>query len=376
MSSLSIWFWQRLVTPHMANLAVSLASRGHKVTYIAEETLDDHRKALGWQVPELAGVTLSFARTRTDAEVLAAGAEAGSIHLTQGLRSNGNIAFAQKIIRTRGLRHFVIMETIDQSGTKGWLKQPLYAWHLFRWRRGLNGILAIGADTPEWLRRLAPNRLRIMPFAYFLKAPAPLPPKPKGKSFRFLFVGSLVPGKRVDLLLHCLRDLFEHTFSVEVVGDGPMRADLETLADEILPGRVDFRGVVPMSKVSAHIAASDCLVLPSVHDGWGAVVSEALMMGTPVICSAACGARRVVEASGAGGVFATHEPDTLRDLLASALAKAELDDFSRDALRKWAGCLNTVSGAEYLESIILAEMAGLKQCPLPPWDVKTVPSIL
>lgn len=370
MSSLSIWFWQRMVTPHMANLAVSLASRGHDVTYIAEEMLDAHRKALGWQVPELAGVKLRFAPTRSEAEVLGAEAPAGSIHLTQGFRSNGTINFAQKVIRARGLRHFVIMETVDQRGAVGLLKPVLYAWHLLRWRRGLNGVLAIGAGTPEWLRRLALGRLRILPFAYFLKAPAPQPPKQKGKAFRFLFIGSLVPLKRVDLLLHCLRDLSEHAFDVEMVGDGAMRAELEILANEVLPGRVAFRGVVPMSKVSAHIAASDCLVLPSVHDGWGAVVSEALMMGTPVICSSACGARGVVEASGAGGVFATHEPDTFRDLLASALAKTESVELNRDALRTWARCLNTEAGAAYLENIILAELADLNLFPIPPWQPK------
>lgn len=359
-----------MVTPHMANLAVSLASRGHEVTYIAEETLDDHRKALGWQVPELTGVTLRFAPTQNAAEALAAEAIAGSIHLTQGFRSNGTIAFAQKAIRARELRHFIIMETVDQRGAVGLLKPGLYAWHLFRWRHSLNGVLAIGADTPEWLQRLAPSGLRILPFAYFLKSPARQSPKLEGKDCRFLFVGSLISRKRVDLLLHCLRDLSEQSFDVEVLGDGPMRADLEALANEVLPGRVSFRGVVPISKVSAHIAASDCLVLPSEHDGWGAVVSEALMVGTPVICSAACGARGVVEASGQGGVFATYDNDAFRDLLASALAKNESKELNRKLLQTWARCLNTEAGAAYLENIILAELADLPRFPPPPWQSK------
>ena len=34
-----------------------------------------------------------------------------------------------------------------------------------------------------------------------------------------------------------------------------------------------------MSKISEIINQVDCLVLPSYHDGWGAVVSEALLIG-------------------------------------------------------------------------------------------------
>ena len=43
------------------------------------------------------------------------------------------------------------------------------------------------------------------------------------------------------------------------------------------------------------MAAADVLVLPSRFDGWGAVVNEALMVGTPVICSDRCGASDVIE---------------------------------------------------------------------------------
>jgi hypothetical protein len=40
----------------------------------------------------------------------------------------------------------------------------------------------------------------------------------------------------------------------------------------MLPGRVSFRGLLPISNIPGHMAAADCLVLPSSHDGWGAVV--------------------------------------------------------------------------------------------------------
>ena len=58
-----------------------------------------------------------------------------------------------------------------------------------------------------------------------------------------------------------------------------------------------------MSEVYQFINVADCLVLPSKHDGWGTVVSEALISGVPAICSDTCGVAEVVKLSNYGGVF-------------------------------------------------------------------------
>ena len=50
-----------------------------------------------------------------------------------------------------------------------------------------------------------------------------------------------------------------------------------------------------MSKIGNTIYQADNLVLPSSHDGWGAVTTEALMVGTPVICSDTCGSSLIVK---------------------------------------------------------------------------------
>lgn len=368
MKSLSIWFWQRMVTPHMAHLASALAKRGHDITYVSEQQLDEERRALGWQVPDLPNVSLRFATSVIEAQELVMSAKPGTFHVTQGFRSNGTVALAQKAIQARGERHYIVMETVDRRGAKGILKPALYAWHFHRWRGDLSGVLAIGADTVEWIRKLAPAKLNIYQFAYFLKEPAPPSPCSTSNNFRFIFVGALVPLKRVDLMLRCLAELSEMTFEVEVVGDGPMRAQLESLANMLLPGRVTFRGVVPITRVQECIATADCLVLPSEHDGWGAVTSEALMVGTPVICSSACGSRDVVLASGAGGVFPTFETLAFRQLLATTLNKGKIERKHRDALRIWARCLGATKGAEYFETLLINEESGATNVPPPPWQ--------
>ena len=101
------------------------------------------------------------------------------------------------------------------------------------------------------------------------------------------------------------------------------------------------------------IAGSDCLVLPSEYDGWGAVVSEALLAGTPAICSSACGAAVAVEASGAGGVFASGDGVSLERLLHAQLRGSSWTQGQRAALRHWAhSALSADAGAAYLEAVI------------------------
>ena len=72
-----------------------------------------------------------------------------------------------------------------------------------------------------------------------------------------------------------------------------------------------FFGILPMSKIPKIIRKTDCLVLSSRHDGWGAVASEALLEGTPVICSNACGSSVAVKASKVGGIFVSEDLKSL-----------------------------------------------------------------
>jgi glycosyltransferase involved in cell wall biosynthesis len=115
------------------------------------------------------------------------------------------------------------------------------------------------------------------------------------------------------------------------------------------------------------MAQADCLVLPSVHDGWGAVISEALMVGTPVICSDACGAAGVVKASGSGGVFRRDRFDELQFELNKQLQSGSIDIDNRIRIASWARALDANAGARYLINIFDYSINGGIR-PSPPWQ--------
>jgi glycosyltransferase involved in cell wall biosynthesis len=109
-----------------------------------------------------------------------------------------------------------------------------------------------------------------------------------------------------------------------------------------------------------------------VHDGWGAVVSEALMAGTPAVCSDACGAAEVVHASGVGGVFARDQVDALRTTLDAQLKTGIIDSSRRAQLASWAAALGADAGAKYLLEILAFANGGER--PSPPWHASDCPN--
>jgi len=364
----SIWFWQGIISPHMAGLAVALGRRGCEVTYLARQAFSEDRARQGWPTPPLGGVHLHLVTTPDAVKERVASAPLDSLHFCGGLRGHGLIGVAQHALGRGHLRQWVVMETVDDAGRTGALKRLEYSRLIRRWRSRLQGVLAIGHATPDWVRSRGMPAKAVFPFAYFLPdevRDGSVPPEPRG-TFRFLFVGQLIELKRVELLIKSLRELKQKDFQLAVIGAGPMEEPLRAMAASALPGRVEWIGVLPMQAVHAEMARADCLVLPSRHDGWGAVVSEALMVGTPVICSDACGAAGVVRDSGHGGVFGRDDSAGLTALLDRALAKGAPTPAERLSLAAWAMCLAADAGADYLLEI-LNHVDGHGQRPLPPW---------
>lgn len=365
-----VWFWQRIVSPHMAGLAEALAASGREVTYVAEQQMSAARTEQGWQPPAFVQASLRFAPTADAVRQLALVAPASSIHICQGLRGNGLVGVARRALRSRGLRQWVITETVDDWGWRGPVKRLAY-WRLIRqWRSRIEGILAIGHATPAWLAARSMPSSQVYDFAYFLPAtPAALPAaRDPARPFRLLFVGRLVKLKRIELLLEALTGASHLPFDLTIVGAGPLETELRVLAEAKLPGRVRWLGGQPIGAIPAHMAAADCLVLPSRHDGWGAVVSEALMAGTPAICSDACGAAGAVRASGVGGVFATGDVAALTRLLARVIAQGAPSPEQRSRLAAWARCLGAEAGARYLDTILAhATSPETSPRPIAPW---------
>lgn len=352
----------------MAEMAVAFARLGHRVTYVAQETISQERVDQGWSVPALPGVSFFLAESDAAARSLVQTAEERAVHICQGLRANGHIRAAQRELTSRGRRQWVVMETVDDSGWAGVLKRLIYAAHFRTRSKSLGGILANGYCTSAWVEKRGMPPDRVFPFAYFLPERNDLlDMKRTSGAFRFLFAGQLIARKRVDWLIEALTRLTSAEFELRIVGCGPEETALREICQKKLGQRVRWIGTVPQTKIPEVMAQVDCLVLPSLHDGWGAVASEALIAGTPVICSDSCGVAGVVRASGRGGVFPTADRDALVGLLAAQLAAGPFAANARGELARWAKCLGATAGAAYLSEILSRPDAVGAKAPVAPW---------
>ena len=105
-----------------------------------------------------------------------------------------------------------------------------------------------------------------------------------------LFVGRLVEVKGCEYLLRAMAQVQQHDpeAHLEIIGDGPLRAQLETLAAE-LSLRVRFRGVQNSDEVLRSMLRARVLCNPSATatsgqmEGFGMVFAEAQAVGTPVV---------------------------------------------------------------------------------------------
>jgi glycosyltransferase involved in cell wall biosynthesis len=130
-------------------------------------------------------------------------------------------------------------------------------------------LIRLGVDLPLW------------PFR-----PRPAPPTP-----RFLFIGRLVEKKGIATLLHAAAALRSRlSFTLDLIGAGPLQADLESLAFSLgLGATVRFLGPQPREALAALIPTYTALILPSQTapdgdaEGTPIVLMEAQALGLPCI---------------------------------------------------------------------------------------------
>lgn len=127
-----------------------------------------------------------------------------------------------------------------------------------------------------------------------------------------LFVGRMVREKNLDDLVEAVHLLERRgtRFKLMMVGDGPMRRELEAR----LPGAY-FAGKVEGDALARLYASADVFLFPSSTETFGNVVLEAFASGLPVVAVASGGVRDLVQPGVNGLLAPARSPGTLADCL-------------------------------------------------------------
>jgi glycosyltransferase involved in cell wall biosynthesis len=159
-------------------------------------------------------------------------------------------------------------------------------------------------------------------------------PAPRGTSdLRVIYVGALSLQKGARYLLEVVDSL--RGDRVEFVHVG--RVDDEVRKHLLLPARenLELRGSVTQKELAHHYADCDVFLFPSLHDGFGMVILQAMSCGLPIIGTTTSGCPDVVRNGVEGFVVPSRDPDAIVERLRYLRRNPEArEDMGRAAARR------------------------------------------
>ena len=193
------------------------------------------------------------------------------------------------------------IQTVPVAGMI-WLHQ-----HKMTWDRQVDVYIAL----TEFGRRkfiqgkLPPDRIVVKP--NFLSNP--LEPCFDHQGF-VLFLGRLTPEKGVRTLLTAWRKLKD--ISLNIIGDGSSRPELERIAQRNDLSGVEFIGRLPRNESFEWLKRAHFLIMPSeCYETFGLPIIEAFACGKPVVASRLGAMAAIIEDGKTGLLFEPGNPDDL-----------------------------------------------------------------
>lgn len=167
---------------------------------------------------------------------------------------------------------------------------------------------------------------------------------------RLLFCGRLVEVKRVDTLLHAFISIAQGRpeWDLVIVGQGPLRKDLESIIPDRLRDRVKWLGFLQSDEMALVYHACDVLVHPADFEPWGLVINEATACRLPIVTTSVVGAAVELVQHKRNGLIVT--PRSI-ELLADAIFTITRNDcylqmrgWCDASLNRWRRAADPVNG--------------------------------
>lgn len=160
--------------------------------------------------------------------------------------------------------------------------------------RRARAILVCNRETKMKIPRKYIDKVHLFPVNGILPEDLASEPKEKtpGGSFCVITSGRLVYWKGFDLAIRAF-GIFAQEFPLSelvIIGDGNEGPRLRRLAENLgLQSKVNFIPWLPREELLAKMRSGDVFLYPSLREGGGAVVVEAMASGKPVVCLDAAG---------------------------------------------------------------------------------------
>jgi teichuronic acid biosynthesis glycosyltransferase TuaC len=151
----------------------------------------------------------------------------------------------------------------------------------------------------------------------------------EGEGSRILYVGGIKRSKGIDYLLKAVKRLVETSprpIELLIIGEGEYEQRAKLLAKELgIASTVSFFGKRPNPEIPLWINACDLLVLPSLSEGLGVVLIEAMACGKPVVATR-CGGPEDIVSPGTGILVPPRDDAALAKAIQEVLGDADRFD--------------------------------------------------
>ncbi|HEX3951972.1 MAG TPA: glycosyltransferase family 4 protein [Stellaceae bacterium] len=163
--------------------------------------------------------------------------------------------------------------------------------------------------------------------------------KPSG-TLRLITVAMMRPGDKLAsyrLLGSTLATMLDLSWTLEVIGDGAARAEVEAALTP-LGERVRYRGALDDAAVAAALTEADLFVWPAINEAFGMAMLEAQASGVPVVAGASGGVAGIVRSGETGLLVPPGDAEAfaaaVRRLLSDPTERASMARRARDVVRR------------------------------------------
>ncbi len=179
---------------------------------------------------------------------------------------------------------------------------------------------------------VSPDKIICLPYGADLTGFFPTT-KPDKNEFIVLFAGIVNLRKGFLYLLEAF-EKFKHP-NKKLIAIGDVWPEVKSLLHKFNLDNVHFLGKKPRDQLKNWMSKSHVMVLPSIDDGFGKVISEAMACACPVICSENTGAPGYITHGKEGFIIPIRDTDSIKDHLQQLADAPELQQqMSQHALEK------------------------------------------
>lgn len=358
---MTIIFFQNCLSPHQIPYIRECVKDEmvDKVYFVMPRIDYEERSDMGWSNDKIMGEpTIEFVLKPTDdkvRELLNVGNKDVRCFFS-GIRADTDVFKWLNISIGFNVKRYIITEPPYTFDKPLWMHYLRFYLQDYKYVKHIDGVFAIGESCEKYYRSIS-KRWKVFPFIYVTEN-FDVEPVLLHDDMKVLYVGSLSERKNVKVLVEAMKGL--QNVQLNIIGDGEKRHELDVLVNEYGINAV-FLGTMQMKDIPNEMLKNDVLVLPSLYDGWGAVVNEALTQGLYVVCSDKCGAKDLLHSKKLGITFKNNNSQDLSKVLKNIVDNLDGIRLDRKFRSVWAQ--HKISGKVISEYFIKCIENKTVNCP-------------